>query len=373
MGGRRCSILSLDELVDAFRFLPKVVVGDVVGVSTLQKATAAEKQLRCVGRIRDRLKAGLSVSICESVGGCWLSECSNPRDKIYAMLGMLSESQVSEVRVDYSMSWQILYERVASCLIRWGEGFEMLQFAGIDTTAAGSPSWVPNWNPPMTAPQRHIAPLGQRRHYYCAGGRSRAEIRLSQDSLVFKALGTFFDEVSWISRTAQCVSGDDYAQWEASVKMEVLARFTRHRNGESITEAYQRTLVADVGPDGEAIGRDDLLQAYDAFHDQSWRNHDSRRRYYHLHEARYRKFLQCSVAGIAGRKLCVTARGYFGLVPSNSKLQDSIVVFSGNNLPLVLRERDGKYLLVGQCYIHGIMKGEALERSGTHLDWISIH
>src|SRR2546421_10105898 len=118
----------------------------------------------------------------------------------------------------------------------------------------------------MTAPQRNSNPLSRQRRYYCAGGRSQAQIKLSPDNLVFMALGTFFDKVGWRSRTAQLASGDDHAQWEAPVKKEPLTRFTKYRNGEC--EAYQRTLVADLGPPGEAIR---LSLAYDAFQDRPWR------------------------------------------------------------------------------------------------------
>jgi hypothetical protein len=64
----------------------------------------------------------------------------------------------------------------------------------------------------------------------------------------------------------------------------------------------------------------------------------------------------------AGRNLCVTAGGYLGHVPSGSKIGDKICILFGSAVPFVLREdKDGVFKLVGECYVHGIMDGEAMK------------
>jgi hypothetical protein len=130
MGGRRCSILFFDDLIDAVRLLPLVTVGNK-GLSTIDKIDAAYEQMNNVRRLRDEMETGRSGIACRKLGGCWLSACSDPRDKIYAILGVLQAPEAAEIPVDYSMSWQKLYELVARCLVRWGQGPEMLIFAGI--------------------------------------------------------------------------------------------------------------------------------------------------------------------------------------------------------------------------------------------------
>jgi hypothetical protein len=249
----------------------------------------------------------------------------------------------------------------------------MLKFAGIDTTAAGSPTWVPNWNLPMTAPQRDCEPLSPSDRYYRAGGREQAQIRLSQDGLVLKVLGMTFDTVTWISRIAEFEYGN-YDDWEASVKGELLTRLTRYRNNQSLVEAYLRTLVAGLGR--FAADRNDqnaLSEAYEAWHDRSWQKRAPNWKYFTLYQTRSNEFLEHFVQGTAGRRLCITARGYIGLVQRNTKLQDHVVILTGHGVPLILRPRNGKYYLVGESYMEGIMDGEALERPDTRLEWIPIH
>jgi hypothetical protein len=313
MGGLRYVVLSLNELFDALDLLPFAILGYPASASALDKVNAARSQMRCVKQLRPLVADGLSGSISDSVGGCWLSECRDPHDKIYAMLGVLLASQTLGIPVDYSMAWEKLYEHFAHCLVQWGQGSEILGFAGIDTAAAGSPSWIPNWNLSMTTPRRNCSRLSQPGSYYRAGGQARPQIRLFQDGLVFMARGMRFDTVIWISPIARF----DYnpTNWEVSVRRELLTPFTRYRSGRSITGAYQRTLIAGMWLFGaQCIDQNVLSDAYEVWQDESWREHGPNWKYYTSYEARWSEFYDCLLQGAHGRRFCITARGYIGLV-----------------------------------------------------------
>ncbi|KAK6845698.1 hypothetical protein PG995_015808 [Apiospora arundinis] len=63
------------------------------------------------------------------------------------------------------------------------------------------------------------------------------------------------------------------------------------------------------------------------------------------------------------RRIITTARGYVGMAPKGSKQGDSIFLLKGCSVPLVLRPNgDGTYYLVGECYVAGIMRGEAMRQ-----------
>jgi hypothetical protein len=64
------------------------------------------------------------------------------------------------------------------------------------------------------------------------------------------------------------------------------------------------------------------------------------------------------------RDFIVTERGFLGLGPMTMKVGDMIVVLLGGNLPFVLRKSsdDSEYSLVGECYVHGVMDGEAISK-----------
>ena len=71
-----------------------------------------------------------------------------------------------------------------------------------------------------------------------------------------------------------------------------------------------------------------------------------------------------------GRRFCVTQDGYMGLVPTRAAMGDNICVFLGGAVPFVMRKTDNRhYFLVGECYLHGLMDGKALEMV-LDVDWM---
>ena len=72
---------------------------------------------------------------------------------------------------------------------------------------------------------------------------------------------------------------------------------------------------------------------------------------------------------VRGRKLATTETGYLGLVPAEAQLADVIAVIYGCNFPVVLRPCGDAYLVVGESYVPGMMKGEVIhaeERGEYH-------
>ena len=63
------------------------------------------------------------------------------------------------------------------------------------------------------------------------------------------------------------------------------------------------------------------------------------------------------------RRLARTVNRYLGLVPPETQAGDIIALLQGGRLPFVLRSRGGPWELIGPCYIHGIMYGEAFDES----------
>ena len=85
-----------------------------------------------------------------------------------------------------------------------------------------------------------------------------------------------------------------------------------------------------------------------------------------------------SLAWTRGRyKLCITYGGYIGLLPLNAKLRDEIAVFHGCDTPFVIRlsatHQDRAYTVIGECYIHGMMKGELFENPRFPVETITLH
>jgi hypothetical protein len=67
------------------------------------------------------------------------------------------------------------------------------------------------------------------------------------------------------------------------------------------------------------------------------------------------------------RNLFRGTNGFIGLAPATACEGDIVCVMLGCDVPLILRERDDHYELVGDAYVHGFMEGEAINRLGEGL------
>ncbi|KAF4500718.1 Heterokaryon incompatibility 6, OR allele [Fusarium agapanthi] len=59
------------------------------------------------------------------------------------------------------------------------------------------------------------------------------------------------------------------------------------------------------------------------------------------------------------QRMATTCSGYFCLVPWPARASDRIALLRGGRTPYVLRKAGEKWKILGDCYVHGIMSGEA--------------
>lgn len=87
------------------------------------------------------------------------------------------------------------------------------------------------------------------------------------------------------------------------------------------------------------------------------------------------KFLEQVALATMRKRLLFTYEGYIGMAPHETRKGDKICLLLGCRVPVVLRQRvEGGYELVGEVYVHGIMKGEALtEQNFQRLEDFCIH
>jgi hypothetical protein len=68
--------------------------------------------------------------------------------------------------------------------------------------------------------------------------------------------------------------------------------------------------------------------------------------------------------GMGGRRFVVLDEGLMGVVPAGTMVGDAVAVLIGCSVPVCLRRAAGsnEWILVGECYIHGYMDGEAIQQ-----------
>jgi hypothetical protein len=82
-------------------------------------------------------------------------------------------------------------------------------------------------------------------------------------------------------------------------------------------------------------------------------------------------------AALKMRRFAITKKGYFALVPRGVQAGDEIVIFDRACVPFVTRRKmrdaeENKFELLGEAYVHGIMKGEVMETNDIELQDVTL-
>lgn len=87
------------------------------------------------------------------------------------------------------------------------------------------------------------------------------------------------------------------------------------------------------------------------------------------------RFHQSAANACKGRKLFFTESGNLGLGPMAIQEGDILCVLFGGSVPYVLRAEGEFYRLVGECYVHDLMNGEAIasmEKGELEKRWFKV-
>lgn len=89
------------------------------------------------------------------------------------------------------------------------------------------------------------------------------------------------------------------------------------------------------------------------------------------------KFLQRVQSVIWNKRLFISKKKeWIGLAPSVAKEGDIICILHGCSVPVLLRPRlesgETLFRLVGECYVHGIMDGEAIDDKSYRIEGFKL-
>lgn len=75
------------------------------------------------------------------------------------------------------------------------------------------------------------------------------------------------------------------------------------------------------------------------------------------------------------RRFCVTTKGRLAFVPPAAQKDDLICVLYGGEVPYILRrdmDNPVHYVVIGECYVHGIMHGQSLSNEGLRAKQLKL-
>lgn len=303
---------------------------------------------------------------------------SDPKDKLFGVLGMLPERVRSEFRADYSLSLRDMYTEIVDYVLKTTENLDIICDAvhfPAHTSLVNLPSFVPDWSHiPQVASLSHWDAYG-----FQAGADTKAVCRFLDDRLNRLEISAIYlgkVKVRGFAVGTMCTS-DDYLMaflhWRA-----ILLQSIKNESEKAKLAAEQHFAKAlSLGQAAEPWERpsrwlevcyhvfastlrltlpylpldDTLIASLDADVDIPPEERGS--------------FLDSHFGSrMMGRCFLRTEEGRIGMGSGFMVPGDIVVVPLGCSTPILLRETGvhGEYIFVGDVYIHGYMDGKAVQK-----------
>jgi hypothetical protein len=326
-------------------------------------------------------------------------ESTDPRDKIFALLGLAADREELEklgIFPDYSKSCKETFTTAMVVLLQQGH-MSLLSFCQTPKIQPNLPSWVPDWsrsatdmlqdveNDHITVYPKFSASGVQSRHSKVAIIREEgAIVGISVECHVYDEI---YEVGSFPGRTSSHeVPLEEKFSWPVKWLVEILRLTYQGRqlyvDFSDRLRAAARASIGDVGYSKNTelvrVGDDRFLDAVvllgnDIKHIKGNRIKPG------LQQLLNNGVIQGKVKNMTtkssrlgseiigkslGRLPFITRKGHLVLGPEYVKRGDFVALIKGTQVPFILRRQsDGQYQLVGEAYVDGIMDGEAMEDS----------
>lgn len=328
-----------------------------------------------LGRVRRRLKdEDRKHSLLELLELFAHTQATLECDKLFALLGLAHDSNDDEFNPDYDSTIEEIVRRYASAFVRRGATMELLYRSGL-SKAYSFCSWIPRWTEgdfPQT-----ISTWDATGGKFYAGRRAPPVANIGIPSAL-EVTGSSVDVIKSIHHIRMWPNQqfDSMADFQNQFK-----HLTEYPTGETPADVLLWLPIGNAKrPHLESDF--DKLRSYKPFLNQEvedWPDNfrevilsispeEAPEKYAKLPResqiilSNYWKTAVAFSKRLSNAVLCFTTKGYVGLCPNGTVADDKICLLNGGRVPFVLRKGDGEsYTLVGECYIHGIMHGEALK------------
>ena len=351
------------------------------------------------------------------------AQATDEKDKVYGILSLSSIAKLVEITPNYTQNVEQTFYSFSRALCAGGDlrylRLAKRSIAEIDklydwlqefsspfvirpilvrkhspvltVCKCGLPSWVVCWR----CPHSHTAHLLGR---YTAAGQTRANAVFSSSGNVLRTRGILFDTINSLSAFHRLESDRTYPSNGKSIQSaygdisETKAAFWRTivgnttREGDWAPSSYScllNTILWGGGIAGvkthfmglhECMARNKNLRLFEYIFKQLIGTSSLTQRLYNPSQLEV-DASSWAMNVLAWRRLITTDGGSLGLAPAAALRHDKICILLGCNVPLVLRPRGEHHEIIGECYIHGIMRGEVMqgvEEGKRRLEDISI-
>lgn len=351
--------------------------------------TTGASTLFCIQNIRRQMQIGrkraLSAVLFETMGFL----ATDPKDQIFGVLGLIRNTQDGGLQVNYEDTVQDVYTKATKWSLQDEMSFDLLYLAGVTHTRnlSNLPSWVPDFSLDISINPFGLPNPGKPVPYQ-AGGSSApnmiSSVRFLGNCLVVQGIvvGTIHDFGHARVAAFQLLDEKAHKTWRDWV-LQAIELTATHKGRvllQRMSGGLWRTLIANVAHPSKQLAPLCYAKYFESFkevyiddvrhQDLDWREAHARvandKAFCDDVKAEAHQYLFAFLDASIGRRFCVTECGELGLVPAGVAKRDRVCVVPGAKTPFIIREIANsdssrrKFVLVGDCYIDGLMQGEGL-------------
>jgi hypothetical protein len=295
---------------------------------------------------------------------------TDPKDKVYATFGIAEELAYMEehgfhelVEPDYNKTDAEVYRNIARFLVIEHGHLAVLSHVG-KSREPNWPSWVPDWRQDRAS--NILSTMHCTDDTYNASGDQSLHVGANSIADILSLQGIETDIVTAYGDKLASY-GFGYVTYKEEVDFAKMAWelvqsiCTSGSNmNESMTSTFIQTLVA--GLDNDPSFQADAV-AWFVQHAKLFHNASLSQRLKQLVEKRPDpgRFHEAFVRACVDRRFFVTKTGLMGIGPDTMNAGDIIGVLFGGRVPYLLRAVDTGFEFIGECYVPGLMNGEAVQ------------
>lgn len=333
------------------------------------------------------------------------AEAGMQRDRVFSLLGLAIDADHPLFEPDYKSPLYRIVRRFAQAFIERDGGMRLLCLAGLghaggdeaQLRASDFPSRVPDWTRETVNPWPLSSATG-RGVTFSASGKLKVGMRYEPDNDVLHVASIVCERIASVSRFCNEPSQRSRYFQELDAMIEACELIDSDRRQElKETVPVAGAIYPDTGV-SSLISVSESYMAYrkvlrkDDLRTKSMRGSGRRGKKettpglnsLRLEEEhvtsgfreKSKTYAALLDAYIIGWKFVMTASGRCGIAPNGVLPGDIVAIVSGGNVPFILREglapARGTLFLVSECYIDGLMFGEAVEVFKTKT-WIPNH
>lgn len=315
---------------------------------------------------------------------------SEPKDKVYGVLGFADVSLKPRYSKDVAYR-DVYHEAFITQLMR------NAPLSCVDAEEPLRPSWVPDWNTPRVTRALGYSTKAWSVYMACGEGTQKTPVALGEDKRRITFRGKIFDEIATLGAVsvsptlyidAANLAANEWASY-ATLADNPVSNAIYPAQNDSVYNAFFQTLMAGRDGTGTSALSPDHSEVFSLILDSTMGHEPSLRGQIYSIRRKKGHFTLASLVAKKGakvrkpvqiledmrislnsalhmRRFAVTRKGFFALVPRGARIGDEVVVFDRYCVPFLLRRVDGKdehgdvFELLGETYVHGIMKGEAM-------------